>query len=104
MSPIPELQAEPDRFSPVKTLNEVETQPPGIPRRVSGRADGGRHTRRPKRRAGPVSHVQAVDAVRYFSAPAVSPATTCRWKMMYAASTGSIAITRPAKSPDQSPL
>lgn len=40
----------------------------------------------------------------YFSAPAVSPATTCRWKTMYAARTGSIAITRPAKSPDQSPL
>lgn len=40
----------------------------------------------------------------YFIAPAVSPDTTCRWKMMYAASTGSIAITRPAKSPDQSPL
>lgn len=40
----------------------------------------------------------------YFTAPAVSPATTWRWKMMYAASTGSIAITRPAKRPDQSPL
>ncbi len=40
----------------------------------------------------------------YFSAPAVRPATTCRWKTMYAASTGSIAITSPAKSPDQSPL
>lgn len=40
----------------------------------------------------------------YFRAPAVSPCTTWRWKMMYAARTGSIAITRPAKSPDQSPL
>ena len=41
---------------------------------------------------------------RYFSAPAVSPCTTWRWKMMYAARTGSMAITRPAKRPDQSPL
>ncbi|CAM5265775.1 hypothetical protein SCANM63S_05438 [Streptomyces canarius] len=40
----------------------------------------------------------------YLSAPAVSPCTTWRWKTMYAASTGSIAMTRPAKSPDQSPL
>ncbi len=40
----------------------------------------------------------------YFSAPAVRPATTCRWKMMYAASTGSIAIVSPANRPDQSPL
>jgi hypothetical protein len=40
----------------------------------------------------------------YFNAPAVSPCTTCRWKTMYAASTGSIAITSPAKRPDQSPL
>lgn len=40
----------------------------------------------------------------YLSAPAVRPATTCRWKMMYAASTGSIAIVSPANRPDQSPL
>lgn len=51
---------------------------------------------------GPDGHGSGVQP--YFSAPAVSPATTCRWKTMYAARTGSIAITSPAKSPDQSPL
>lgn len=54
---------------------------------------------------GPALSRMAVPAdCRYLTAPAVRPATTCRWKMMYAASTGSIAITRPAKRPDQSPL
>ncbi|MDX6363689.1 MAG: hypothetical protein QOC85_2699 [Streptomyces sp.] len=54
------------------------------------------------RRPGPDGYVRAVRS--YFSAPAVRPCTTWRWKMMYAARTGSIAITRPANRPDQSPL
>ncbi len=40
---------------------------------------------------------------RYLIAPAVRPACTCRWKMKYTMSTGSIAIIMPAIRPPQSP-
>lgn len=55
-------------------------------------------------RGRPAGHRPGDPGGRYFSAPAVSPCTTWRWKTMYAPSTGSMAITRPAKRPDQSPL
>ena len=107
-----------ERVSPVKTLSRAEcsgcdalhgrerhagTAVRSGGARASGRtaaapADGAVPARRSGRRAA------SLPPYRYFSAPAVRPATTCRWKMMYAASTGSIAITRPANRPDQSPL
>lgn len=78
-----------------------EAAPPQRSRPGAGTRRGAKSAqtrRRPpagRRRPGPLP---------YLSAPAVSPATTCRWKMMYAASTGSIAIVSPANRPDQSPL
>ena len=75
-------------------LREPEAARGGGPREVaSGAAATGR----------PVFALLA-EGSGYFRAPAVSPWTTWRWKTMYAASTGSMAITSPAKSPDQSPL
>lgn len=82
----------------------VKAAPP--PRSRPGRRAGGhaKVARIFRRTAGPPASEAAPGPPPYFSAPAVRPATTCRWKMMYAASTGSIAIVSPAKRPDQSPL
>lgn len=78
------------------------------PRSRLGRRAGGhaKVARIFRRTAGPPASevAPAPGPPPYFSAPAVRPATTCRWKMMYAASTGSIAIVSPANRPDQSPL
>ncbi len=67
---------------------------PGIPRKETAhrgrKHPGGRFTFRTPR-PGP-----------YFSAPAVRPAWTCRWKTAYTTSTGSIAIIIPAISAPQS--
>lgn len=88
---------------------------PGPPREAAGRRAGQprrwrKSFARPPGTPGPPAMGRPPPSDRrplpavYFSAPAVSPATTCRWKTMYAASTGSIAMVSPANSPDQSPL
>lgn len=81
----------------------VKAAPP--PRSRLGRHAGG-HAKVAQifRRKPAVRRTAGFRSAPYFSAPAVRPATTCRWKMMYAASTGSIAIVSPANRPDQSPL